>query len=85
MPIMSYLVYPVEGEGAELVKSLQQIEGCTVHTADADELLVLVTDTVGSREEEEMQQTLHKVESLAFLALVAGYDDPEHQPEGSAR
>ncbi|MCB0713752.1 MAG: chaperone NapD [Ignavibacteriae bacterium] len=85
MPIMSYLVYPVEGGRGELMQSLELIDGCTVHTAKEHDLLVLVTDTEGVREEEDMQRALHEMESVAFLAMVAGYDDPEHQPEVSAR
>ncbi len=85
MPIMSYLAYPVDGKKDELMRRLRQIKECSVHPADNRDLLVLVTDTNGREEETILQSELLNIDSLAFLALVAGYDDPEQQHEESTR
>ena len=81
MPVMSYLAYPVDGKKEELIASLEAMQRCEVQPAENHDLLVLVTDTEGKEEEEALQDQLKDIESLAFLALVAGYDDPEHQSE----
>ena len=81
MPIMSYLAYPAEGKKEELVEELGKIKGCSIRPAIDHDLVVVVTDTPGREQEKEVQERLQGIESLAFLALVAGYDDPEHQSE----
>lgn len=77
MPIMSYLVYPMKGESAELRSILEAIPGCQVTPASNAELLILVTDTDSSAEEKELTLRLRDIPSLSLLALVSGYSDPD--------
>jgi len=80
MPIMSYLAYPAEGRKEELLAALESIPQCEVRVAADQDLLVLVTDTGGTEEERALTDRLHGLESLALLALVAGFDDPDTEP-----
>lgn len=79
MPIMSYLAYPVEGETDELFSALQAMPECEVHRSDNRDLLVLVTDTTGKEQEDRLQERLKNIDSLALLALVSGFSDPDNE------
>lgn len=82
MPIMSYVVYSVEGKGGELRDALHTIPECEVHLCTSPDLLVLVTDTMSREQEEYLQHRLKAINSLGFLALVSGFNDPDIEPDG---
>lgn len=77
MQIFSYLATAVPGREAELALELTRVPGCRVIESDSKELLILVTETASSLEEEALQRRLEAIESLAFLAMVYGHDDRE--------
>jgi nitrate reductase NapAB chaperone NapD len=76
MPIKSYLVYPTQGNKAELEARLCALPECEVLPATNHDLLVLVTDTDGEAAEKVLLAKLEAIDSLQCLALVAGYQDP---------
>jgi hypothetical protein len=82
MPINSYLAYPVKGRRDALAETLRALEGCQIIPAVNRDLLVVVTDTPDEVAEEALQGALGRTEFLEGLALVAGYDgaDPEPDP-----
>jgi hypothetical protein len=82
MPINSYLAYPLKGQRDALAGTLRALEGCQVIPAVNRDLLVVVTDTPDEGAEEALQGALARMEFLEGLALVAGYDgaDPEPDP-----
>lgn len=82
MPIMSYLAYPRQGRKRELLLALESIAGCEVFPADEHDLLIVVTDTHGKEQEDRLQNRLHGIPSLDFLALVSGFSDPERKHVG---
>ena len=73
MPIKSYLAYPVHGQRDELSSQLSSLTGCEVHSAANAELLILVTDTSTSEEEESLWENLQELPSLDRLDLVSGH------------
>ncbi len=86
MPINSYLAYPVKGRRDALAGTLRALEGCQVIPAVNRDLLVVVTDTPDEVAEKALQGALARMELLEGLALVAGYDgaDPEPDPPQQA-
>ena len=75
MPIMSYLVYPVEGRSQELCRRLTQIPRCEVIKAVNSDVLILITDTESEKEDKKLSNKLEKISSLGGLALVSAYSD----------
>ena len=76
MPITSYLAYPFEGQREELSVQLSRLKGCEVLAATNEQLLILVTDTRTSLEEEELWRELQSLPALERLDLVFGHLEP---------
>ena len=84
MPIKSYLAYPRKGQRDALRDALATIPGCTVTPSTNTDLMVLVTDTPDEAAERRLEATLHDLDALESLALVAGYASPtEYTDEGA--
>ena len=83
MPIKSYLAYPCEGQQEELSVQLSRLKGCEVLAATNEQLLILVTDTRTSLEEEELSRELQSLPSLERLDLVSGHLEPAKDFESS--
>ncbi|WP_282124256.1 hypothetical protein [Algibacter mikhailovii] len=78
MPIKSYLAHPHDGQKAELVKALSDIEACEVMPATNENILVVVTDTLDDASEEILKEQIDKIQSLKLLTLVSGFNSPQN-------
>lgn len=74
MPIKSYLAHPQEGEKGHLIKSLTTLIQCEVLPAENQDLLILVTETNSSQEEDDLKEKLEAISSLKLLVMVSGFD-----------
>ncbi|WP_152285993.1 hypothetical protein [Flavicella marina] len=74
MPIKSYLAHPYQGQKMELYNTLSQLEGCEVIPAENKDVLILVTDTETSKQEDALQEKLNMIKSIKLLAMVAGFN-----------
>lgn len=75
MIIKSYLVFPVEGQLAELVTALESMPECEVTEATNRNLVVLVTETENETAEKNLEAVLNKIPSLQALTLVSGHNE----------
>ncbi|WP_062061533.1 hypothetical protein [Aquimarina longa] len=74
MPIKSYLAHPHKGKKNELMEALSVLEQCEVIPSHNEELLILITETDTTTEEEILKEKLDALESLKLLALVSGFN-----------
>lgn len=72
MPILSYLVLPVAGAADQVARRLAAIPGCEVARAENRDLLILVTETAGATEEQELQGALAELEGVRAVSLTFG-------------
>ena len=77
MPITSYLAHPLEGKKTELIKALASFKECDVIPAENKEVLVVVTETENTEEENILKDKIEAIDSLKFLALVSGFNTPK--------
>ncbi|MDN5210595.1 chaperone NapD [Fulvivirgaceae bacterium BMA12] len=75
MPIKSYLVFPHEGQQKALEAALELLPSCEVIPAQNKDIFVLVTDTSDQKEEEDILNQIHSIESLDHLTLVSGFKE----------
>ncbi len=75
MPIKSYLAYPTDGHFDQVANNVSQIPNCEVVTPENNtNLLVILSDTANSQEEEQFQESIANVPELAQLVLVSAFD-----------
>ena len=74
MPIKSYLAHPHQGKKMELYQTLSGLSKCEVIPAENKDLLILVTDTDSSSEEDRLQEKLQAIDSMKLLAMVSGFN-----------
>jgi len=74
MPIKSYLAHPHYGKKMELFHTLSSIDQCEVIPAENKDLLILVTETNSSKEEDSLQGKLNAIDSIKLLAMVSGFN-----------
>ncbi len=67
---MSYIAYPTEVGKEKLFEDLNTISNCEAQAALNEDILILVTDTKTTEEEELLQKSLKEVKSLSCLSLV---------------
>ena len=77
MPVCSYLVIPERGRSAIVAERLRGLAGCEVAPARNRDLLLLVTDTPGPKEDAALRETLEGIEDIHALVLAFGQIDPE--------
>jgi nitrate reductase NapAB chaperone NapD len=77
MPVCSYLVIPEERAGDELTRRLAALPGCDVARAANLNVLLLVTDTPGPKEDRALRRTLEGLEGIHALVLAFGEIDPD--------
>lgn len=77
MPICSYLVIPAVGATERVRADLARIPECDVVAAENREVLILVTDTEGLREEEELRSSIESMEGIEALLFTFGEIDPD--------
>lgn len=77
VPICSYLVIPEEGAADRVGRRLAGLPGCEVTPARDRDLLILVTDTPGLEEEEELRSRIEAMKGIRALLFTFGEIDPE--------
>lgn len=77
MPICSYIVFPHPGKKDQLARELDAIEGCQTQRAEAEELLLLLTETHSKREEKALLDRLEAMRDIQCLVLSFGALDDE--------
>ena len=77
MPICSYLVIPEEGGAESVHDRLAAVPGCDVARAENRDVLILVTDTPGLEEEDDLRTRLEAMDGIQALLMTFGEIDPE--------
>jgi nitrate reductase NapAB chaperone NapD len=77
MPVCSYLVIPEPDSGEALARNLAALRGCDVTRATNRDVLLLVTDTPGPEEDEELRRSLEAMDGIRALVLAFGEIDPD--------
>jgi nitrate reductase NapAB chaperone NapD len=77
MPICSYLVIPREGDVDRVHGRLADLPACEVVRAENRDLLILVTDTEGLEEEEDLRSSVEAMDGIQALLLTFGEIDPD--------
>ena len=78
MPITSYLAHPHEGKKSELIEALTSFKDCEVIPAENKDVLVVVTETGNTEEENNLKEKIEAIDSLKLLALVSGFNTPQN-------
>ena len=78
MPITSYLAHPQEGKKSELIEALTSFKNCEVIPAENKDVLVVVTETRNTEEENNLKEKIETLASLKLLALVSGFNTPQN-------
>lgn len=81
MPICSYLVIPREGDVDRVYDRLAGLAECEVVRAENRDVLILVTETEGLEEEEELRSSVEATDGIQALLLTFGEIDPD-TPQG---
>ncbi len=81
MAVCSYLVFPDEGAHTSVRNRLSAIPGCQVFPAENRDLLLLVTETEGTEEEESLRETIESTPGVRALVLTFGELDPSDPPD----
>ncbi|WP_405206601.1 hypothetical protein [Aquimarina sp. LLG6339-5] len=76
MPITSYLAHPYQGKKEHLINEISSFKNCQVIPAKNQNLLIIVTDTDSSLEEDTLREQLKTISSLKLLAMVSGFNTP---------
>ena len=77
MPVCSYLVIPEAGAGDRVRRDLEALPECDVVAAENQDVLILVTDTVGLAEEERLRVSVEAMDGIQTLLLTFGEIDPD--------
>ncbi len=77
MPICSYLVIPREGDADRVQGRLADLPKCEVVRARNRDVLILVTETGGLEEEEELRSSVEAMDGIQALLLTFGEIDPD--------
>lgn len=76
MPVKSYLAHPHDNQKEELIRELSMIAQCEVLPAQNKDVVILVTETETTVEEDTLKEKLETIPSLKLLALVSGFNTP---------
>jgi len=77
MPICSYLVVPEEGAVDGVFERLASLPGCDVTRAENRDVVILVTETPGLEEENDLRSRVEAMEGIQALLLTFGEIDPD--------
>ncbi len=77
MPVCSYLVISEPNAAQDLANRLAKLPDCDVIRARNRDVLLLVTDTPGPREDRELRERIEGLEGIQALVLSFGEVDPD--------
>jgi nitrate reductase NapAB chaperone NapD len=72
MPICSYLVFPESGARQAVCRQLSEIPGCEFVPAENRDLILLVTETETSAQEEALRERVEALPEIRSLLLAFG-------------
>lgn len=72
MPICSYLVISEDGATDRVRERLASLPGCNPVQAENRDVLILVTDTPGLAEENDLRRSVEAIEGIQALLLTFG-------------
>ncbi len=74
MPIKSYIIIPQPEQKRHLINEIGKLEGCEIHPAENQEVLVLVTDTETEYEDKVLLEQIESNRNIKHISLVSGYE-----------
>ena len=74
MPVKSYIIIPQSDQKEQLVSEIGNIEGCEIHPAENQEVLVLVTDTENESDDKKLFTQIESNQNIKHISLVSGYE-----------
>ena len=77
MPICSYTIYPEDGKFAQLREKLDAISQVDTHTDEAQQLIIVVTETKTHSEEHQLQNQIKEIPEVQCLTLSYAYHADE--------
>ena len=75
MPVFSFLAYPKTNKKTQLIKDLSQKKFCTVHAAENEDVLILLTDTPDEETGKQLINAIKELDSLQSLSMTFGHTD----------
>ena len=78
MPITSYLAHAIKGQKEVLIKQLSGLQNCDIIPAENQDIVVVVTDTEDTIQEDILKEQIEAFASLKLLALVSGFNTPKN-------
>ncbi len=76
MPIKSYLAHPHSGMKEELVLALSQFSECDIFPSENKDVVILITETATTYEDDKLTEKIQRISSLKLLAMVSGFNTP---------
>jgi nitrate reductase NapAB chaperone NapD len=78
MPITSYLAHAMKGQKEVLINQLSGLENCEIIPAENQDIVVVVTETEDTIQEDILKEQIEAFASLKLLALVSGFNTPKN-------
>ncbi|WP_425391119.1 chaperone NapD [Ekhidna sp.] len=74
MPVKSYIIIPQSDQKQHLADEINKLNGCEIHPAENQEVLVLVTDTDNESEDKKLFAQIESNQNIKHISLVSGYE-----------
>lgn len=74
MPVKSYIIIPQTGQMQQVVNEISILEGCEIHPAENQDVLVLVTDTESEGDDKKLFVQIESNQNIKHISLVSGYE-----------
>ncbi|MCB9426507.1 MAG: hypothetical protein H6584_05705 [Flavobacteriales bacterium] len=74
MPIKSYLAYPFDSKKEALKQEILALQNCEVIPAENKDVLIVVTDTENTTQEDQLKAKLETLDNLKLLTMVSGFN-----------
>lgn len=77
MPIKSYLAHPQTGKKEQMMTELSGIQNVEIVPGENKDVVIVITDTITDKDEEQLKEKLDGIESMKLLAMVSGFKTPK--------
>lgn len=74
MPVKSYIIIPQSDQKQRLIDEIGNMDGCEIHPAENQEVLVLVTDTENESDDKTLFAQIESNQNIKHISLVSGYE-----------
>lgn len=75
MPVFSFLAYPKTQKKEQLIRDLSRQRYCEVHSAENEDVLILLTDTPDEETNKDLIASIRRLDSLQSLSMTFGHTD----------